>query len=97
MSALVLSNVFWIYNTIDFGITHTYAMQSCEESSKALEQLISLLPIAIQSQHTREAILSASRVRGDEVVFEKHGLTWVGGLGLRFSDEGKLVEVIREP
>lgn len=94
LSAMLLAtNAWWAYSTIDFGITHTYAMQSCEEDAQALKQTVSLLPIVAAS--TRSEIITAAMLRPDEQPFEKDGFTWVGRLGLRFDAQGKLVEVSR--
>ncbi|GAA5081803.1 hypothetical protein [Lysobacter panacisoli] len=90
--SLVGSNAWWIYNTLDFGITHTYAMQSCEEQEQALSQALSLLPVAARPGATRDEVITAAGRGGDETVFDKDGFTWVGRLGLRFDADGRLLE-----
>lgn len=93
LSALLIgSNAWWLYNALDSGVTHTYAMQVCNEQDLALRQALSLLPVAVRPNATREAVIAAARRGGDESVFDKDGFTWVGGLGLRFDADGRLLE-----
>jgi hypothetical protein len=94
-TGLVASNAWWLYNTIDFGVTHTYAMQTCSEDAEALDQALAMLPVAAQSGASRASIIAAARRGKDQVEFEKDGYTWVGRLGLRFDADGRLVEVAR--
>lgn len=94
-TALITSNGWWLYNAVDFGITHTHAMQTCSEDSEALRQVLSILPVAVQPGTTRDAILAAARRDKNDAVFEKDGHTWVGSLGLRFDTQGRLLEVKR--
>ncbi|WP_139332642.1 hypothetical protein [Aquipseudomonas alcaligenes] len=93
--ALLTTNVWWAYNTIDFGITHTYAMQTCEEDSQALKQTMAILPLVASHSSSPAEIISAALLWPDEQTFEKDGFTWVGRLGLRFDTQGKLAEVSR--
>src|SRR5690606_1206665 len=92
---LLATNAWWTYNTIDFGITHTYAMQTCEEDAQALKQTIALLPVVAAPSSSRSEIISTAILWPDVQPFEKDGFTWVGRLGLRFDAQGKLVEVSR--
>jgi len=93
--ALVASNAWWLYRTVDSGITHTYAMQTCDEDSEALQQALSMLPVAAQPGTSRDSVIAAARRGADEVVFEKDGFTWVGRLALRFDAQGRLLEAKR--
>jgi|GEM_PF-1781482 len=81
--ALLASNLWWLYSMIDFGILHTHSMQSCEEKSKALDQMLSIVAVVAERHYVPESVIAAARVSGDESVFEKEGYTWVDGLGLR--------------
>jgi len=91
-ASLVGSNAWWLYNTLDFGVTHTYAMQVYDEQEQALSQALSLLPVAVRPNATRDAVIAAARRGRDEFVFDKDGFTWVGRLGLRFDADGRLLE-----
>lgn len=95
--ALLASNLWWLYSMIDFGILHTHSMQSCEEKSKALDQMLSIVAVVAEPHYVPESVIAAARVRGDESVFEKEGYTWVDGLGLRFDARGRLAQIKQSP
>lgn len=92
---LLTTNAWWAYNAIDFGITHTYAMQTCEEDAQALKQALTILPLVATHSSSPSDIISAARLWHDEQPFEKEGFTWVGRIGLRFDTQGRLAEVSR--
>ncbi|MDD0841253.1 hypothetical protein [Pseudomonas sp. Gutcm_11s] len=92
---LLATNAWWAYNTIDFGITHTYAMQACEEDSQALKQTMAILPLVASNSSSPAEVITAAMLWPDEEPFEKEGFTWIGRLGLRFDAQGKLAEVSR--
>ena len=91
---LLATNAWWLYGAIDFGITHTYAMDSCELTTQELAQLKAILPLVIRSGSTREEIVAAAQLEPWHAPFEKQGAVWVGQLGLRFTPDGHFVEVI---
>ncbi len=92
---LLTTNAWWVYSTIDFGITHTYAMQTCVEDSQALKQTMAILPLVASHSSSPTQVITAAMLWPDEQPFEKDGFTWVGRLGLRFDTQGKLAEVSR--
>ncbi|MCK6545618.1 hypothetical protein L6R52_07090 [Myxococcota bacterium] len=90
---LVISNLGWAYLLLDAGVSLTHQRDALDEHRDALRQALTLLPIVAQSGVSRERIVSAARPAGDALEpFEKDGFVWVGRLGLRFSDQGRLVE-----
>lgn len=93
-AALLATNAWWLYRTIDFGITHTYRMAACEMDARALAQLKAILPVVARPNSTRAEVLAAARVDPREKPYEKDGAVWVGQLGLRFSSEGRFVEMV---
>jgi len=93
-AALLGTNAWWLYRTIDFGISHTYAMDECEEHVQALAQAKAILPIVARPDSTREQILAAARLAGWPEPFEKDGVVRVGRLGLKFSADGRLIAVV---
>lgn len=93
---LVVSNVWWAYRLLDAGISHTYLGTSLEDNKEALNQTLVLLPVVAQAGTSREKIISAARPAGDSIApFEKDGFVWVGRIGLKFSNDGKLIEATR--
>lgn len=92
--ALVVSNLWWLYVVFDAGVSDTYLRVSFDEHHQALAELLAVVPAATDPAATRESVLSAARdAAGDDDPFEKEGFVWVGQLGYRFDDDGRLVEV----
>lgn len=93
--ALVLSNGWWAYRTLDTGITNTYQSASLEDSQQALAQALAVINANAGTKPSREEIIAAAQAAWPAVEpFEKNGYLWVGRLGLRFNEAGRLVEVI---
>jgi hypothetical protein len=65
-----------------------------QDNTEALQQVIQLFPIAMEPGITKEKIIAASRLPGDSTeIFDKEGFTWVGKIGLRFDERGRLTEI----
>jgi len=93
---LVASNAWWAYRLLDAGISQTYLGASLEDNKEALNQTLVLLPVVAQAGISRVKIISAARPAGDSVApFEKDGFVWVGKIGLKFNNDGKLIEATR--
>lgn len=93
--ALILSNAWWLYKSIDFGVTYTYQQASLEYKSEALTQALALLPIVSDPKSSRELMIqTALSGRGRSEIFEKDGYVWVGRLGLKFDKNGKFVKAV---
>ena len=96
--ALVGTNAWWAYRTLDAGITNTYARASHDTTSELLAQTVAVLPVAASATSTKADVIAAAVVPNDTVgPYEKEGFVWVGQLGLRFSDQGRLVAVAAGP
>jgi len=92
--ALVVSNAWWAYQLLDAGVSYTYQGASLEESQQALSQTLAIIYLMSSGDASRDQIVTAAnKARSAGEPFEKNGFPWVGQLGLRFSDDGKLVEV----
>jgi hypothetical protein len=91
---LVVSNLWWFGLLLDAGITATYRDDSFDRHHRALGELLAVVPAAVDPAATRESVLGVAReAAGDETLFDKEGFVWVGQLGYRFDDDGRLVEV----
>jgi len=88
--ALVASNAWWAYRSLDFGITYTYQQASLDEASQALSQSLAIIDALARDPHaTREQLVEVAAgawSSGDP--FEKDGYVWVGRLGLEFQPDG---------
>lgn len=92
---LVLSNGWWAYRTLDAGITHTYQSASLEESQQALAQALAVIKANAAANPSKAEVIAAAQAAWPAVEpFEKDGYLWVGRLGLRFNDAGRLVEAV---
>lgn len=93
---LVASNAWWAYRLLDAGISQAYLGASLEDNKQALNQTLVLLPVVAQPGISKEKIISVARPASDSIApFEKYGFVWVGKIGLKFNNQGKLVEAIR--
>ena len=90
---LVGSNLFWAYRLLDAGVSYTYLHSSLEDSREVADRALAVLKETSRETATRESIIAAA-VAGQPGTepFEKDGFVWVGNLGLRFNDDGKLIE-----
>ncbi len=92
--ALVASNAWWVYHSIDRGISHSYLEASYFTTSELLKQTIAVLNAGGGASATREQILRAAQL-GDptNAPYENEGYVWVGQLGMRFDAQGQLKKV----
>lgn len=94
--ALLASNGWWLYRTIDTAVTHTYLMQSCDEHAEALQQMSALLPVATRPGSTPAQVVAAAADMAHSEPFEKDGFIRVGRLGLKFDEHGRLAAAVHE-
>jgi hypothetical protein len=92
--ALVASNAWWAYHSIDRGISHSYLEVSYSTTSELLKQTVAVLSEGVGSTATREQVIRAAQL-GDptNAPYEKEGYVWVGQLGLIFNAQGQLTKV----
>jgi hypothetical protein len=92
--ALLGTNVWWLYSSIDFGVTHTYREQVCREREEALSQSLAIVRLA-KGRRVRNEMVEAAHAampQGGEP-FEKDGQTAVGRLALRFDHDGTFIDI----
>jgi len=93
--ALIASNIWSAYRTLDLGVTLTYQEASLKESQQALSQALAIIKVVGAKNGTRETIIGAAQNAWNAgEPFEKDGYLWVGRLGLRFNSNGHLIEAI---
>lgn len=88
---LVLSNAFWLYQIFHARIREALLMA---ERREALTQIFALIPVLAQKPNRARIIATAADGTLNKVAYEKDGYVWVGSLGLRFTDNGQLVEAV---
>ena len=96
--ALVASNAWWAYRMLDWGVTQTYANDVHEQTSELLGQALAILPLVAKENASRGDILAAARSPNSVTLpYEKDGFVWVGHLGLKFNEHGRLESAVAGP
>jgi hypothetical protein len=91
---LIATNVWWAFQAFDHGITITYTIGSLDDHKQALDQALMIIPEITSGRGSREEIINSMESRfGLSDGLNKDGYIWIGKLGLRFDDSGKLLEV----
>jgi hypothetical protein len=94
-ASLIGSNAWWAYHALDSGVTLMYADASLQEHHEALAQALAILPVAASPDaDPNQVLMAAQRAARYPDSFEKDGFTWVGRLGLRFNESGRLIEAV---
>ena len=93
-AALLVSNAWWVYSAVDVAHAYTDQQSSLRLSDEALSQALAIIKVAADPNTTRDKIVAeATRsARDASEPFEKEGFLWIGSLGLRFSESGRLLE-----
>ena len=93
--ALVATNALWAYRVLDLGVTLTYQGASLEENQQALSQALAIIKTSAKPNASRAQVVEAAqKAWPSSEAFEKEGYLWVGRLGLRFNESGRLVEAV---
>jgi len=93
--ALVTTNALWAYRVLDLGVTLTYQGASLEENQQTLSQALAIVKASADSSASRTQLIEAAqKAWPSSEPFEKDGYLWVGRLGLRFNNNGRLVEAV---
>jgi hypothetical protein len=94
---LIFTNGYWLYHTIDNGIRQTYQKVSSDNAYEELRQVRAIMAVTLKGEVSRDAVISAAtKAANNSAPFEKNGFTWVGQLGLKFNDAGKLIALANE-
>lgn len=72
---LLGTNGWWLYNSIDAGITYTYQQVSLDDCHEQLSQTVAILPIVASLDATPEEIIRAAQEPIGAEPFEKEGFT----------------------
>jgi len=91
---LLSTNGWWLYRSIDFGITYTHQQQTLIDNQMALDQLRGILA-AYRPALQQGALIDVAETVANETVVPKDGCVWIGRLGFMFDDDARLVHVSR--
>jgi hypothetical protein len=76
-------------------VTADYRDTYLQDHKQALAQTLAILPVVARIDATpAEVIAAATAAASHQTSFEKDGYTWVGGVGLRFGENGRLVAAL---
>jgi hypothetical protein len=92
--ALLASNAWWAYRSIDRGLSYSYLEASYSTTSELLKQTVAVVNVGLDTRPTREQAIRAAQL-GDPTnnAYEKEGYVWVGQLGMKFNAQGQLTKV----
>ena len=103
LALLVASNLFWLYNSIDQGISHTYLEASFNSANQALSDLFVLSNPLFRGKSTAEIRELARGKIDDDLVFDKpsggdngEDLLVVGGLVFYLDSTGHVERLAGE-
>ena len=92
--SLVATNSFWLYHVADAGLTATYQDVARQDLEGALDQVLSVVPVACSAN--KDKIIQAAMSESSRVEpFIKDGYVWVENIGLAFGPTGQLVQVVK--
>lgn len=92
-AALIGTNAWWVYHTLDAGVLYTYQGVALEDNQEALQQALAVITASSIPGATKETIIAAAQGSlPASDIFEKEGYIWVGRIGLRFNETGQLLE-----
>ena len=93
--ALVGTNAFWLYKTIDSAVSYSYLNDSYRAARSSAQQAFAVLPVAARPGSSQADVVAAAVRAGDVAEpFEKDGYTWVGDIGLKFGSDGRVVDAM---
>ena len=92
LSVLVVSNIYWIYQRIDSGVSFTYLTQSYEDRGRVIESLTDLVVQGAQPYSKQDILSLLRRANPDALIAEEEEQITVEGLVFRFENE-VLIEV----
>jgi uncharacterized protein YxeA len=91
---IIVSNALWLYRSLDFGVSYTYLSDSYNDNKNALNQVLTILPLIAEQKCSKDEIIQKAKSYDKSIEpFEKDGYTWIGFIGIKFDEKGKVTEV----
>ncbi len=92
---IIASNVWWATKVLDGGISYTYLKASNDTATEQLNQTMAVLNSLTKENASKQDIVAAARGgASDTTEYEKLGYLWVGQIGLKFNESGRLIKVV---
>lgn len=95
VALLLGTNLFWLYTVMDGAVASAHQRQAYEDARSTAHQTLAVLTEVAGGTATRQGVIDAAvRAHPGTEPFEKDGFVWVGSVGLRFTEDGRLAEVV---
>ena len=87
LSILVVSNMYWIYQRIDSGVSFTYLTQSYEDRGRVIESFADLVVEGAQVYSKKDILSLLRRANPDALIAEEEEKIILEGLVFNFKNE----------
>jgi len=84
--ALIGTNAFWFFRSIDTGISYSYLHDSSTECHEMLQVAIAIIPVIADLDSGKSDVIKAAEDSSGFDSFEKDGLVWIDGFGIGFNE-----------
>jgi len=92
---MIASNVWWATKVLDGGISYTYLKASNDTATEQLNQTMAVLNALTKENASKHEIVAAARGGASGTTeYEKLGYLWVGQIGMKFNESGRLIKVV---
>lgn len=88
--ALIGSNAFWLYQSVDAGISYSYMEASATECQRMLRVAVAVIPVIADPESSKADVINVAEEISGTDSFEKDGLVWVSGFGLGFNESDRV-------
>jgi len=95
--ALIGTNAFWLYHSIDSGISYSYMQDSATDCQEMLQVAVAVIPVAADPDSDKSDVVDAAVDASGSESFEKSGLVWIDGFGLAFNEAERIEFATSEP
>ena len=93
---LLASNAWWAYALFDAGMSRSYLGAALDDNRIALAQVIALSGESARVGASRESMIAAAASAAAAAEpFEKDGYLWIDRVGLKFDQDGRLIDIER--
>ena len=90
--ALIGSNAFWLNRKVDAEIRFWELENTARHCDTKLHVAVAVIPVVADPESDRTQVISTAEDVSGSDSYEKDGLVWIAGLGLRFN-ESERVEI----
>ncbi|TLU61890.1 hypothetical protein FE810_13825 [Thalassotalea litorea] len=89
---LIFSNGYWLFASLDSGVTASYQSQELYEYKNTQEQLLKTFK-EVASGKSKSDVVRIAEKYSETPAFDKDGCTWIGWLGFKFDEQGVFQDI----